>query len=185
MMSDPKKINSPFDLNNMDMDQIIQALTQYRSAVLKFVVILGALLVAGMIWNGYNRQQQSVRAQMSLGQQKLDMITSRQVAIKNLEDFKASFPKGINEDSIITQITTYATANGVSIGSLSPEESQNMGLYDVTRFTLNGAARDYKAMVLFLRDMEKSAYLFKVDSWEGHGEGEVEFSMKMSVLHFH
>lgn len=185
MVNDPKKSNYPMDFKNINMDQIIQTLTQYQKVVLKSVVILGALLMAGMIFNSYNLQNQSVRTRMSLVQQKLDAIAGRQAAIKNLEDFKASFPKGINEDKIITQITRYATANGVSISSLSPEETQNMGLYDVTKVSLSGVARDYKAMVLFLRDMEKSSYLFKVDSWQGQGQGEVDYSMKISVLNFH
>jgi len=184
-MSDPKKLNLQVDFNNLNIDRIIQILTQYQNTVLKAVVIFGALLIAGMLFNGYNGQQQDIRLRMSGVQQKLDVIISRQEAIKNLEDFKASFPKGINEDQIITQITQYATANGISISSLSPEESQNMGLYDVTRVALMGVARDYKAMVLFLRDMEKSPYLFKMDSWEGQGQGEINFSIKMSVLRFH
>ena len=185
MANDPKKLNYQIDFSNMNMDQIIQILTQYQKIILKSVVILGALFVAGMIFNGYNAQNQSVRAQMARVQQKLDVIAGREAAIKNLEDFKAAFPKGINEDKIITQITRYATANGVSISSLSPAETQNMGLYDVIRVSLSGSARDYKAMVLFLRDMEKSPYLFKVDSWQGGGHGEVVFSMTMSVLTFH
>ena len=47
------------------------------------------------------------------------------------------------------------------------QETQDMGLYDVIKVSLTGVAPDYKAMVLFLRDMEKSPYLFKVDSWSG------------------
>lgn len=185
MANDPKKLNYQIDFNNINMDQIIQILTQYQKLILKAVVILGALLIAGMIFNGYNAQNQSVRAQMTRVQQKLDVIAGRETAIKNLEDFKAAFPKGINEDKLIIQITKYATANGVSISSLSPAETQNMGLYDVIRVSLNGAARNYKAMVLFLRDMEKSPYLFKVDSWQGGGHGQIDFAITMSVLTVH
>ena len=91
-------------------------------------MIIGALVIAGMIFNDYHIKEQGLRARMSQVQQKLDVIAGRQAAIKNLEDFKTSFPKGINEDKIITQITSYATAHGVSISSLSPAGDSGHGV---------------------------------------------------------
>ena len=34
-MNDPKKLNSQFDFNNIDIDQIIQTLTQYQKHCFK------------------------------------------------------------------------------------------------------------------------------------------------------
>jgi len=184
-MSEPQKLNTQIDLNNIDLNQIVQILTEYRNTALKLAVIIGALVVAGMMFNDCHTKEQVLRARISQVQQKLDVIASQQQAVKNLDDFKASFSKGINEDKIIPQITGYATAHGVSISSLSPTESQDMGLYDVIKVQLLGAAPDYKAMVLFLRDIEKSPYLFKVDLWEANGRGEVDFTMEISAVHVH
>lgn len=188
IMSDPLKLNSQFNLNNIDVDQIIQVLIEYRNTALKLAAMIVSLVVMGMMLNEHHIKEQVLRAQMSKVQQKLDVIASRQEAIKNLDDFKTSFPKGINEDKIITQITAFAPSQDVTINSLSPRESQDMGLYDVVEVSLTGAARDYKAMVLFLRAMEKSKYLFRVDSWMGgsnEGTGEVNFTMVISALHIH
>ncbi len=187
-MSDLKDLNSRFDINNIDINQIIEVLTRYLNTILKLAVVLGALVIAWMIFNDYRIKEQDLRLQMSQVQQKLDVIAGRQKAIGNLENLKSSFQKGINEDKIINQITSYATAHGVSISSLSPAESQEKTLYDVIRFDLSALAPDFQALVLFLRDIEKSKYFFMVDSWslsQGGEQGGINFSMGISVVRVH
>ncbi|MBF0503750.1 MAG: hypothetical protein HQL14_01490 [Candidatus Omnitrophica bacterium] len=184
-MSDPKKSNLPADLKSMDTDQIIQALTENLHVVLKSAVIVVALVVAGIMFNDNHSKEQGLRSRISQMQQKLDAITAQQKITKELEDFKASFPKGIDEDKIITQITVYATAHNLSISSFSPTDTQDMGLYDVINVDFKGTAPDYKALVLFIRDIEKSPYLFRVNSCSAQGDTELSFSMKISVAHLH
>jgi outer membrane murein-binding lipoprotein Lpp len=192
-MNDPKKLKPQFDLNNIDLnsidvDQIVQTLTQYKNAVLMAAVIIGTLIAAGMMFNNKQIKENALRKKVTQLQQKLDVIAGQKEAVKNLNDFKASFPLGINEDKIITQITSYAQAHDVIISSLTPRQKQDMGLYDVSKVDLSGAAHDYKSMVLFLRDMEKSKYLFKLDSWSGQindSTGSIDFRLEVSVMHVH
>ena len=189
IMSDPKKSNLQIDLNNIDINQLVQIVNEYQNTAIKVVLVVGALIIAGVMFNDYHGKDLKLRARMSEMQQKLDVIASHQAADKSLNDFKASFPKGIEEEKIITQITAFATAHHVTISSLAPFGSQDMGLYDVIKVTLTGVASDYKAMVLFLRDMEMSSYLFRLDSWSGaqssDRDGGVVFTMGVSVIRVH
>jgi len=192
-MNDPKKLNPPFslnniDLNNIDVDQIVATLTQYKSAVLMGAVIVGTLIIAWMMYNAQCIKEQGLRTQISQLQDKLDVITRQRAAVKNLNDFKSSFSAGIDDDKIITQITSYAKAHGVSISSLAPGMKQDMGLYDISSVDLVGVARNYKEMVRFLRDMEMSKFLFKLESWVGHISGTedaIQFNLTISVMHVH
>ena len=187
-MADVKKPTSQFDLNNINVDQIIQALGEYKYLVLKLVMI-GATCV--MIWMGYNDFQiksQLIRSQISNAGQKIEAIAQQQKAVKNLSDYKEHLPSGFSGDKIISRITAYATDHKVSINSFSPAEIKNMGLYDMINVSLTGMAPSYKAMVLFLRAIEKSSFRLTVDSWSGtvNGQwGEVNFTVAISARSFH
>jgi len=178
-------VSDMIDLKKIDIDQIIQILKEHRNTVLKLAVVIGALVIAGIMFNDYHIKEAALYVRISQMQKKLDAITSQKGAIKGLNDFKVSFPKGISEDQSITQITSYATAQNVSISTFSPTEDQDMGLYSITKVSFTGTAPDYRDMVLFLRDIEESPYLFRVDSWSGNGHGEINFTMAISAVHVH
>ena len=100
-------------------------------------------MVGGM-FNDHRIKDQDLRTQMSQAQEKLEVLKARDAAIKDLNNFKSSLPKKLNEFELITLISNYAKLYHVTITSLSPAESKDMGLYDIINVSFNAESDNFK-----------------------------------------
>ena len=184
-MSDLGKLSS--SLQNMDMAQFADALTENQNTLLKGVLIVGAIALAVVMFNDHRQKDAALHARMTLLQQKLDTIKSRDAAVKGLTDFKASIPQKINEFQLITLISDYTKLYNISISSFTPAESKDMGLFDQVNVVFDLRADSYKDMMLFLRKIEKSTYSLRINSWTGHeeGDGRINFVIDLSAVLVH
>ena len=186
-MSDINKVKSQFDLKSIDAAKLAGALTEHQNSLIKLGLIVGSLIIAGLIFNDFRIKEQSVRIQMSQGQAKLDAIKEHVAAFQNLNDFKKSLPKKLNESELIALISNYASAHHVIISSLSPAESKDMGLYDVINISFHATSDNFKDMMLFLRKIEKSKFPLTVNSWSGQevADGKMDFLIEISAVLIH
>lgn len=186
-MLDFNKINSQVDLKNLDTAQLAKILSEHQNTVIKFLLIIGTLIVAVMMFNDHRAKDQALRFQMTLAQQKIDAIKARDASIKDLETFKSSLPKKLNEFELTTLISSYARSCHVKIPSLSPAESEDKGLYDIINVKFIAMADNFKDMMLFLRKIEKSEFPLKINSWSGSQEqdGQINFDITISAVLFH
>ena len=184
---DLDKLNSQFSIKNVDTDQITKALSEHQNSVFKLALIAGALLLVVVMFNDHQAKVRGVHAKISRLQEKLEAIKARDVAIQNFSDFKSSLPKKLNEFELIDLISNYAKAHHVIISSLSPAESKDMGLYDIINVGFNGTCADFKHMMFFLRNIEKSKFPLRIDSWSGHKEqdGQITFVIAISAVLIH
>ena len=81
-MIDFNKLNSQFDLNNLDAEQLTRALSEHQNSLIKLVLIVGTLILAGVMFNGHRVKEQGLRTQMSQMQDKLDVIKATMTAVK-------------------------------------------------------------------------------------------------------
>jgi hypothetical protein len=187
IMADIKKINSQFDLKNIDAAQLAKILREHQNSLIKLILIIGSMWVVGVMFNDHRIKDQNLLTQMSQVQQKLDAVKARDAAIANFNDFKSSLPKKLNEFELITLISDYAKLNHVNITSLSPAESKDMGLYDIIDAHFDVISDNFKNMILFLRTIEKSNASIRVGSWTGHvvENGKITFSISISAVIIH
>jgi len=187
MMINPNKSTSPFNIKDMDVAQLIRLLGEHQNSLIKLVLIIGSLLMAGGIFNDHRVKEQDLRSLTSQAQEKLGVLNARDAAIQNLNHFKSSLPKNLNESELITLISNYAKSHHVIITSLSPAESKDMGLYDIISINFEAVSDNFKEMVLFLRKIEKSNFPLRVDSWSGHKaeNGEITFAIGISAVLIH
>jgi hypothetical protein len=84
-------------------------------------------------------------------------------------------------------ISEYAKSNHVNITSLSPAESKDMGLYDSIDVTFDAVSENFKDMLLFLRNIEKSSAPLRIGSWLGSEaeNGKITFSIAISAVFIH
>ena len=124
---------------------------------------------------------------MSKVQEKMEAVSERDVAQKALNDFKSSVPKRLNETEVITLISNYAKLFQVDILSLSPADSKDMGMFDVVKINFNAQSQDFRAMMIFLRKIEKSDFPLRIDSWSGREDtdGRVMFVVELSAVFIH
>jgi hypothetical protein len=186
-MLDFNKINSQVDLKNLDAAQLSKILSEHQNTVIKSALIIGTLIAGWVMFNDHRVKDQSLRSQMTQVQQKIDAIKSRDASIKELDAFKASLPKKLNEFELTTLISNYARSYHVKIPSLSPAESEDKGLYDNINVKFTATADNFKDMMLFLRKIERSEFPLMINSWSGNQElnGEVDFEITISAVLFH
>ena len=139
------------------------------------------------MFNDHRTKDQGLHTQMSQAQEKLEAIKTRDAAGQELDHFKSSLPKKINEFELITLISNYAKLYHVTITSLSPAESKDMGLYDAINVRFEAVSSDFKNMMLFLRKIEKSSSPLTVNTWSGHegDDGKISFDIEISAVHIH
>jgi len=189
-MIDFGKINSQLDLKNLknlDVAQLTKILNDHQNSIIKFALIIGSLLIAVGMFNDHRKKDQDLRSQISQAQEKLAAISAHDAAIEAINQFKSSVPSKINEYELIALISNYAKSYHVTITTLSPAESKDMGLYDLINFSFDAESNNFKGMMLFLRNIEKSKYPLRIDSWTGREDdnGKISFTLKISAVLIH
>ncbi len=187
-MIDFDKIHSQLNnIKDLDPSDLAKTLREHKNSLIMLALTIGLLLMAVWLFNNRHINEQSLRAQISQGKKKLEVLRSRDASIQNLNNLKSSLPKKLNELQLITLISNYAKKHHVTITSLSPAEIQDMGLYDVINVSFEGGFDDFKDMVLFLREIEKSDFPLRVDSWLGHAQenGRIIFTIGISAVLIH
>jgi hypothetical protein len=180
------KLNSQFNIKDINLTELTRALEEHQDSLIKFALIMGSLLMVGVIFNNYRIKEQNLRFLMSRAQEKLEVLNARDAAVQNLNNFKSSLSKNLNESELITLISNYAKSHHVTIISLSPAESKDMGLYDIISISFEAVSDNFKDMTLFLRKIEKSNFPLRVESWSGHKvEGKIAFSIELSAVLIH
>lgn len=185
---DLSKLNSLFEnIKDLDIAQVSRMLAEKRDILIKSALVVGALMVAAAIFNKHHVKDQSLRDQISQAQQKLDVIKARDASVEDINKFKASLPKSINEFELITLISDYAKLHNIVIPSLSPTDNRDLGLHSVINVNFDATADSFKDMMLFLRKIEKSDVPLRIDSWMGRQEedGKIVFTIKVSLVVIH
>lgn len=187
IMSNLDRLKSQVNLKDVSVAQITQALSGNHNALIKLVVVVIALVLAGGMFNDYHKRDQEVRAQMAQVQQKLDAIKSRDAAIGNFNDFKSSLSKDLNETDLITLISNYAKSYRVTIASLSPAQSKDMGIYDLINLNFDAVSENFRIMMMFLRKIETSEYPLRINTWSGNetDDGKMTFRIEISAVIIH
>jgi len=181
------KFNFPSSIKDLDATRLTRILNEHRNSLIKIVLIIGSLLMAGLMFNDHRTKEQGMRARMSQAQEKLEVLKARDAAIQEFNNFKSSLPNKLNEFELITLISNYAKLQHITITSLKPAESKDMGYYDVIDVSFDAMSGNFKDLVLFLRKIEKSDFPLRVDSWSGHEaeNGQITFSIKISAVLIH
>jgi hypothetical protein len=174
-------------MNNLDAAQVLKTLAEHQNTFIKLILIVGTLIYGGIIFGDYRSKDQGVHTSMSQLQDKLAAVKTRDAALKELNGFKSSLPKKINEFDLITMTSNYSKLCHVAIISLAPAESKDMGLYDVINISFSAVADNFKDMMLFFRKIERSDFPLRIDLWSGHEAdgGKISFSIQVSAVLIH
>ena len=173
-------------MKNMDADQVTKIMAEHRKTI-KLIFLVGALLLAGLMFNGYRVKEKDIRARMAQEQGKLVVIKAREAAIEDLSKFKSGSPKALNVFDLITLISNYAKSCDSSITSYTPNQSKDMGLYDAINVSFIAESGNFHDMVLFLRKIEKSDSPIMIDEWSGNEEenGKITLTITISAVQIH
>ena len=185
-MFDFAKFNLKIDLKNLDINQLKQELVGRKTTVINALVIVGVVVILGCMLNNYRIHVSSLENQIVQMRAKMQVIATYQTGEKELKDFLLSLSKGLKRDKVISQMADYAAASHVSILSFSPGKVRDLGMYELVRVRLSIKANSYKDVLLFLRSIEKSPYVLRVESWKviNFQAGNFSCDVEISSLYF-
>ena len=186
IMSNFDKLKS-FSSDDLDAAKLTQALSENQMAIIKFVLIVGTLILAGMMFNDHRIKDGDLHMRISQVQRKLEAIKARETTIRNFNGFKSSLPKKLNEVELISLVSNFAKSSHVTIASLTPAESKDMGLFDLINLSFDAESNDFKGMMFFLRRVEASEFPLRINTWTGHEEedGKMTFQVSISAIIIH
>jgi hypothetical protein len=182
------KVNPPqFDINDIDAEKLMKLIGEYQGPIIKIVLILGSLVMAGKMFGDYHTKSQELSTEMTAAQQKLDAIKSRETAEAGIKDFKSLIPNDLTESQMITQISDFGKAYDVTITGISPIGSKDMGVYDLLTVSFNATSDNFKNILLMLKSIEESKNYLRIDSWSGQGDdkGNISFKIDVNAVLFH
>jgi len=186
-MSEPKNTNPSLDLKNMDAAQLSSVLSEHQNSLIKLVLVVLTLFMGAAIFNTHSAREHSLQKKISEAQQKLEVIKTRESSLADLNGFKSTLPKRMNEFELVGAISKLAKAQGINVISISPAQSKDMGLYDVITINFNGESESFKGMLLFLRKVEKFSFPLRIDSWSGHEDDnkKINFILQINAVLIH
>jgi len=172
------------NLKNIDADKIMGPLSGQQNNLVKIGLIAGSLALIWLMFSNYRGSDQQMLARLAQEQEKLDDIKASDAANKDLDDFKSSLPPRITEFDLIGLISNYVKLHHVTITSLSPAESRNMGLYDIISVKFAAEADDFKSLMFFLKEIEDSKSSLLISSWSGHetDSGKIDFTIAINEV---
>ena len=178
---------SQFNVNDIDTEKIVSVLLEHQNTLIKVLLVAVSLFFLVNMFNGHRLKEQNLRKQMSDVQDKLLAIKTRDASTGELNSFMSAFPKKLNEFELIGIVSNCAKSNHISIPSLSPSLSKDMGLFDEIDIGFVAQADSFKEMELFLRKVEESNASIRIDSWTGqeNEKGQISFSVNLSAVIMH
>ena len=175
------------ELKDLDVDKLLKLVVEYQNVLIRIVLIIGSLLMAGNMFTDYSVKSKALSTQMSDAQQKIAAIKDRDAAVVNINNFKSSIPQNLTESELITLISQFAKSYNVTITSLTPGGSDNLGLYDLLDVAFDASSNSFKNILLFIRKIETSKFPLRIDSWSGQEteSKNITFRIKIDAVLIH
>ena len=179
------KLNTQFDINNIDINQVIKAITENQKYIVILFVVVTSFLTFGMFKDQHVKEQ-AIRDQLTQEQGKFPIIKARDASIKDLADFKATIPNEINVFDLINLIQGYAKSFNTTV-AYSPSQNTDKGIHNDLTISFQVVSDNFSDMILFIRKIEKSKYPLVVDSWTGQegAGGAFSYSIEIRAVHLH
>ncbi len=156
------------DLQKIDYNQLLGEIKKKPDILVAVVLIVGSLIFAiGNFQKGF-KELRSLRGQINVLQKKTTLIRTYNDQKKELGDFLEKLPKVIPDNDLIATLTDMAVHRGVKIESFSPATGRDAKLYKTASLKLEVVAESYQQIWLFTRDIERSGYALRIDSWTGN-----------------
>lgn len=172
-ISDLAKINIS-DLQRIDIQEVKFFLMQRLD--ISVCLILGGLSVAGAIFivSQGNISASSMNQQVRIKKDLLTVANEQKDLIKKIDEFKQKFPKNINSDQLIDQLSNLAVDHGVQINSLSPVKEDTDTFKKTVSLEIAVSSSDYDKLILFSKDIESLPYSIRIDTWSGSMESPLK-----------
>lgn len=155
------------NLRGISFDQVKDFFLTRSFIFLNLLWIGLTIMAAVYIYQGHQRAAQSNTVQMTELKEKQKVVSEYKTIKKEYDDFIKNFPESIPSDQLISKLSSFAVKNGVQILSFSPTEKKSTEYTESASVNLNIGAANYQNIIQFIKDIETSKYVVRIENWSG------------------
>jgi hypothetical protein len=164
------------DLKDIDIGKLQSVFWgQPRNVIFALMIVITSI-ISWKIYNHNIRQSQVLAEDIPSLNKKLEVVKKQETIKKEISDLIKSAPAAMTSDEMIDFITETSGKMGLQIISLSPAKVTKDETAESTNIEFDISSDDYKAIVLFVKEIEKSDHALKVQRWEGRMEDNISRS---------
>ena len=155
------------NLRGISFDQVKDFFLTRSFIFLNLLWIGLTIMAAVYIYQGHQRAAQSNTVQMTELKEKQKVVSEYKTIKKEYDDFIKNFPESIPSDQLISKLSSFTVKNGVQILSFSPTEKKSTEYTESASVNLNIGAANYQNIIQFIKDIETSKYVVRIENWSG------------------
>ena len=166
------------DLKSVDVGQIKAVLFGRLEIVISLALI--AATIAGIVVLSGNRKQETGQLNYRITQlkEKVTIVQEQKNIQKSYDDFFSTFPKAIETDQLIDNLSSLAASHHIQIQSFSPAEEISGEYWSTTSMSINVSSSNYKDIIQFVKDIENLPYAVQIQKWSGKPKYENRYIPK-------
>lgn len=161
------------DLRNIDIHQIKDAILKRPDVLVNILLIVLSLSGIIFLYTSKTQALKTMKSQINEKRSKIDIVKTQKVLEKEFKEFTEQYPKPLSSDKMIDRISELALSNNLQITSISPAVGKSNAFLEHTTVRFEITASDFNNMMLFMKDIEQSAYLLRVEDWRGNMEERI------------
>lgn len=154
-----------------ELQNIIRSFWGGRPRNVIFIsMILATSLISWKIYDSNIKQSTLLMQDLPALNEKLGIIKKQKNLKGSIDDLISKAPQAAAPEKIIKTITDTAGKYHLQISSLSPARTVAHEETELTSVEIDLTSKDYKSIILFIKDIENSPYALRVLQWHGRME---------------
>lgn len=178
-ISDLSKINLQ-DLQKISVNDVQHFLLQRRDIAICLGLVIVSIIGAITLYNSSTAQVKKNKVQIINKEGLLIAMNEQKEISGKMDEFKNTFPKPLNTDQLIDQISTLAVDNGIQIETFSPAQEQSDTYKKVVSLDITVSSPNYESLIIFAKGIESLPYSIRIDEWSGRMAAPIRQSSRSS-----
>lgn len=155
------------DLQNIDTERIKNFLRQKMDILIIGSLVFVAIIFSFNVLQSYGKKMKVLKWDVSKMQERVDAAEESEKLQKEYTAFMTKFPQSILTGKLIGKLSEFAANRDIQILAFAPDKEKSDEYVEVARVKINVSSKDYKRLVLFMRDIEDAPYTMRVEKWSG------------------
>lgn len=149
-------------LQQIDKDEVIQFVRNRPVIFINIGIVLVSFLISFFIYTSYKNTAKSLKTKIIVLQKKLDAKNIKEATAEDMNTFLGKFPKVINRDEFINQVSAMAFQEGVKIVRITPGNFEENEYLKSLKFNIQITAENFEKLINFIKSIENSKYAIRV-----------------------
>lgn len=155
------------NLKEFNLAKLKESFKARPDIFINILLIALTLFATIYLYSHHASRKSRLEDQVKASEEKKVLAEDYKKTEKEYQEFVKAFPRAITSDQLITRLSDFAVAHNVQILAFSPAEKKSGDFFEQITIKINIASDNYDNILLFLKDIESSAYSIFIQKWSG------------------